>query len=102
MIRKHRSRLACRTTSVGARLSLALALAACGNDSGSEGSGNSDSGAASGDSDGGAHGGGSCEENALFPARSFGDDQDDLIRAVRVDETTHDVYFRDMFDIYRV
>src|SRR5215471_11052110 len=61
----------------------------------------------SGDGTGGTGGGagsatGQCAEVPIFPARGFGEDNFDVIRQIRVDEATGDVYFSDLDELFVV
>jgi hypothetical protein len=44
---------------------------------------------------------GSCKESALFPAEAHGDNGDDLIRGLQVDEVADEIYFSDLDRIYK-
>jgi hypothetical protein len=61
---------------------------------GSGGGGNDGSGGSAGSN------GGTCSEQPTFPARGYGDDNTDLIRQIRIDDATGDMYFTTYSDLY--
>ncbi|MEO6602819.1 MAG: hypothetical protein ABIQ16_23245, partial [Polyangiaceae bacterium] len=45
---------------------------------------------------------GSCKESALFPAEPHGENGDDLIRGLKIDEATAEMYFSDLDEVFKV